>query len=404
MKRKMIAAVMAAAMILAGCGSLENTPAARGAGAAAGGTSAAAVSGTSGSAEAGGDSASSTDGGTSSSSDDDFVVAFMFDSYIDDGCWGKEHNRGRLAVEDEGIKTIYKESVPTTEDCEKVMQDFINQGADVIIGTSFGFMDYMDDMAKKNPDVIFLHCGGYENEDNFYNYLGRQYESRFLTGIVAGAVTKTNKLGYVAAYEMPEVIRQINAYTLGAQISNPDIEVDVSWTHTWDDASVETAAAQTLIDGGCDVLTCHETTTASLMPTENYDNVYAIGYTTDLSEQLPDSYLTSSGANWGAYYAPTCEAIKDGTWERANYWGGLKDGAVEVTKYSDKVPQEVQDTVADYEKKIIDGSYQIFAGPITGQDGSTVVADGTTLTDEDLTSMMYFVKGVNGTIEGSDSQ
>lgn len=344
-------------------------------------------------------SAQSSEAATEGTASDEFAVGFLFDSYVDDVGWGYEHNRGREAVEAAGIKTIYKENVPTTQDSEKVMIDMINEGAKVIIGCSFGYMDYMDEVSKQYPDVMFLHCGGYINEDNFYDFLGRQYESRFLAGIVAASVSQTGKLGYVAAYEMPEVIRQINAYTLGAQIVNPDIEVQVAWTHTWDDASVEKAAGQNLIDSGCDILTCHETTSASLMPAEENEGVYAIGYTTDVSGLLPTSYLTSSAFNWGAYYVPTLTAIKEGTWEKANYWEGLSEDMVCLTDYSDAVPQEARDLVEEYKAKIIDGSYQIFEGPIYGQDGSVVVEDGTVLTDDDLTSMSYFVKGVVGTIE-----
>jgi basic membrane protein A len=334
-----------------------------------------------------------------STDEDEFIVGFLFDSYADDAGWGYEHNLGRLALEEAGIKTIYKESVPTTQDSEKVMQDFINQGADVIIGCSFGYMDYLDEMALQNSEVIFLHCGGYLNEDNFYNYLGRQYESRFLSGIVAASVSETNKLGYVAAYEMPEVIRQINAYTLGAQLVNPDIEVEVVWTHTWNDASIEKAAGQTLIDSGCDVLTCHETTSASLMPAEETEGVYAIGYTTDISGLLPTSYLTSSAFNWGAYYVPTIEAIKEGTWEKGNAWLGLAEEMVQLTPYSDVVPSSAVALVEEYQEKIISKEFAIFAGPIYAQDGTVLVEEGVTLTDEDLLNMMYFVKGVVGNIE-----
>ncbi len=340
-----------------------------------------------------------TAAGTAEALGDEFVVGFLFDSYIDDAGWSYEHNRGREALEEAGVTTIYKENVPTTQDCEKVMTDFINQGADVIIGCSFGYMDYMDEVALQYPDIIFLHCGGYINEDNFYNYLGRQYESRFLSGIVAASVSSTGKLGYVAAYEMPEVIRQINAFTLGAQQVNSDIEVDVVWTHTWDDSSVEKEAGQTLIDSGCDVLTCHETTSASLLVAEDYDNVYTIGYTTDISGLTPTSYLTSSAFNWSAYYVPTCLAIQDGTWEKENAWLGLADDMVYLTDYSDVVPQTARDLVEEYQAGISDGSYQIFEGPLYGQDGSVAVEDGVVLTDEDLTGMMYFVQGVVGTIE-----
>lgn len=381
MKKKILSAVLAVMMVvgMAGCSDLEATDSASG---GTDSTPAAASAGT-----------------TEAAAGDEFLVGFLFDSYVDDAGWGYEHNRGREALEDAGVKTVYKENVPTTQDCEKVMVDFINQGADVIIGCSFGYMDYMDEVALQYPDVTFLHCGGYVNEDNYYDFLGRQYESRFLTGIVAASVTQTGKLGYVAAYEMPEVIRQINAFTLGAQIVNPDIEVDVVWTHTWDDSSVEKEAGRTLIDGGCDILTCHETTSASLLVAEEYDDVYAIGYTTDISGLVPTSYLTSSAFNWGAYYVPTCLAIKDGTWEPGNAWLGLADGMVCLTDYSDAVPQEAIDLVDEYKEKIIDGSYQIFEGPLYGQDGSVVVEDGTVLTDDDLTSMSYFVKGVVGTIE-----
>lgn len=385
MKKKILSAVLAVTMIfgMAGCSDLEATDSAPAAG---------------GAAETSGTTAAA--GGTeTAASGDEFIVGFLFDSYIDDAGWSYEHNRGREALEEAGVTTIYKENVPTTQDCEKVMTDFINQGADVIIGCSFGYMDYMDEVALQYPEVTFLHCGGYQNEDNFYNYLGRQYESRFLTGIVAASTSSSGKLGYVAAYEMPEVIRQINAFTLGAQLVNPDIEVQVVWTHTWDDSSVEKEAGQTLINSGCDVLTCHETTSASLLVAEDYDNVYTIGYTTDISGLTPTSYLTSSAFNWGAYYVPTCLAIKDGTWEKGNAWLGLSDDMVYLTDYADVVPQEAKDLVEEYKAKIIDGSYQIFEGPIYGQDGSVVVEDGTVLTDDDLTSMMYFVKGVVGTIE-----
>ena len=327
------------------------------------------------------------------------IAGFLFDGYIDDAGWNFEHNKGRLAVEEAGIKTIYKENVPQTQDCEKVMQDFINQGAAIIFGTSFGFMEYMDEMALKYPEVTFLHCGGYLNEDNYYNYQGRQYESRFLSGIIAASVSKTGKIGYVGGYEIAQVIRGINAFTLGAQLVNPDIEVQVAWTHTWDDAAVEKAAGQTLIDNGCDVLTCHETTSASLMPAEENPDVYAIGFTTDVSELLPTSYLTSSAFNWAAYCKPTAEAIAAGTWEKANYWGGLGDGTVYLTPYSEAVPREAADLAEEYKNKIIDGSYHIFEGPILGQDGSMMVEEGQILTDEELNNMMYFVKGVTGSIE-----
>jgi len=328
----------------------------------------------------------------------DFVVGYVFDGYINDGGWCFEHNKGRLAAEAAGIKTIYKENVPATQECEKVIDDLVNQGAKVIVGTTFGFMDYMLKAAAKHPDVIFLHCGGYKNLDNQYNFLGRQYETRFLSGLIAGSETKTNKLGYIGAFEIPEVISGINAYALGARAVNPKAEVIVRWTHTWYDPSIEKEAGKSLLDEGCDILTEHESTEASLQPAEEKD-LMTIGYTTDMSKTLPKSYLTSSGYNWASYYVPTFQAIKAGTWTKANFWGGIDTGVCELPSFSARVSDKSKALVADYSAKIKDKSFSVFAGPLYKQDGSVAIAAGATATDEAILSMDYFVQGVTGKVK-----
>jgi basic membrane protein A and related proteins len=331
-------------------------------------------------------------------SSDSFIVGFVFDGYINDGGWCYEQNRGRVAAEAAGIKTIYKENVPATQECVKVIDDLINQGAKVIVGTTFGFMDYMLKAAAAHPDVIFLHCGGYKNSANLYTYLGRQYQSRFLCGLIAGSETKTGKLGYIAAFSIPEVVRGINAYTLGAQIANPDVQVIVRWTHTWYDPSIEKEAGKSLLDEGCDILTEHESTAASLEPAEE-NGLMTIGYTTDMSKTLPKSYLTSSGYNWASFFVPAFKAMKAGTWEKANFWGGLETGVPVLPSYSDRVTDAGKQLVSEYTGKITGGSYKVFQGPVYDQEGKIRIPEGTAAGDGDLLSMNYFVRGVVGKVE-----
>jgi basic membrane protein A and related proteins len=329
---------------------------------------------------------------------DSFIVGFVFDGYINDGGWCYEQNKGRLAAEAAGIKTIYKENVPATQECVKVIDDLINQGAKVIVGTTFGFMDYMLKAAAAHPDVIFLHCGGYKNSENLHTYLGRQYQSRFLCGLIAGSETKTGKLGYIAAFSIPEVVSGINAYALGAQTVNPKVQVIVRWTHTWYDPSIEKEAGKALLDEGCDILTEHESTAASLEPAEE-KGLMSIGYTTDMSKQLPKSYLTSSGYDWASYFVPTFKAIKTGTWKKADFWGGLETGVPVLPSYSDRVTDTGKQLVTEYTKKIIDGSYKVFQGPVYDQNGKLLISEGSAESDTDILSMNYLVQGVVGKIE-----
>ena len=326
------------------------------------------------------------------------VVGFVFDGYIDDGAWCQEHNKGRIALEEAGFKTVYKENVPQSQECEKVMKDLINQGANVIVGTTFGFMDYMVKVAKEYPDVQFLHCGGYIQSDNMHNFLGRQYQTRFLAGLIAGTETKTDEIGYVAAFEIPEVIRGINAFTLGARVANPEAKVNVRWTHTWYDPAIEKEAGQALLDEGCDILTAHESTAASLMPAEE-KGAFTIGYPADFSGVLPKSYLTSSSYDWANFYVPTVTAIQERTWDKQDFWGGLETGVPVLSAFSSNVSEASKALVAEYEARIKEGSYDIFAGPIFGQNGELVVEEGATLSDADLQSITVFVEGVVGNIQ-----
>lgn len=329
----------------------------------------------------------------------DLTVGFIYVGPIGDGGWTYAHNEGRLYLEKElGVKTLYMESVPETQDCEKAIKDMIDGGAKVIFATSFGYMEYVDAVAKEYPDVVFLHCSGYMSGDNFANYFGRMYEARFLSGIVAGMKTESNKIGYVAAYSIPEVVRGINAFTLGVQAVKPDAVVEVVWTHTWYDPAKEKEAALSLLDLGCDIIAQHQDTAGPSQAAEER-GAFAIGYNTPSLDKAPNAYLTAPIWNWGPYYVDQVKKVIDKTWKSENYWGSMKDGIVALDTLSKNAPEGAQAKVDEFQKKIFDGSFKVFQGPLTNQDGEVVVPEGSVMTDDEMLNMMWFVKGVNGTIE-----
>jgi basic membrane protein A len=339
----------------------------------------------------------------SSSSNEDSKkakVGFIYVGPIGDGGWTYSHDEGRLYVEKElGVETIYKEAVPENQEVEKVLNDMIDQGATIIFATSFGYMDYVEKVAKEHPEVTFMHCSGYKGADNMSNYFGRMYEARYLSGIVAGLKTKTDKIGYVAAFEIPEVIRGINAFTLGVQSVNPDAKVTVRWTHTWYDPASEKDAADSLLDEGIDVIAQHQDTAGPQQAAEE-KGAFSIGYNTDMKDKAPKAYMTAPIWNWGPYYTEQIKAVMDGTWKTDNYWGGLKDGIVDLAPLTDLAPENAKAKIEEAKKKILDDSLHVFAGPIKAQNGDLKVEEGKELTDEEMLSMDWFVEGVEGKIEG----
>lgn len=334
---------------------------------------------------------------------DALIVGFIYVGPIGDGGYTFAHNEGRLYLEKElgsKVKTIYRESVlENPQDVEKAMNDMVAQGAKVIFATSFGYMDSVDKVAKENPNVKFFHCSGYKsNTTNFVNYFGRIEQARYLSGIVAGMKTKSNKLGYVGAFSIPEVVRGINAFTLGAQSVNANIVVKVRWTHTWYDPAKEKEAAVSLLDEGCDVIAQHQDTTSAQVAAEE-KGAFAIGYNTDSAKAAPKAYLTAPIWNWGPYYATQVKAILANTWKAENYWGGMKDGIVALAPLTTLVPSGAKAKIDELSAKIKDGSFNIFSGPIMDQDGNEKIAAGSALDDAGQLSMDWFVKGVEGTIE-----
>jgi basic membrane protein A len=329
---------------------------------------------------------------------EELKAAFIYVGPVGDLGWSWEHDRGRKMLESEfggKVKTAYIESVPEGPDAARVIRQYAQQGFKVIFATSFGYMDPMLEVSRDFPDVYFEHCSGFKTAPNMSTYFGRMYQPRYLSGIVAGKMTRSNIIGYAAAFPIPEVIRGINAFTLGARSVNPKVQVRVVWTRTWFDPVKEREAAVALLDAGADIIAQHQDTTEPQKAAKERD-LLSIGYDSDMRGFVGDSVLTSPIWNWGSYYVNTVEAILNGTWKTHQYWGGLKEGIVKLSDFSPKVPQTVRDLVAEKQQVILNSSWDVFYGPIKDQNGKELVPAGGKLSDPDMLNMSYFVEGVIG--------
>lgn len=328
-------------------------------------------------------------------------VGFIYIGSAGDAGYTYAHDQGRLYAQEklgDKVELIYQENVSDTDDsCVPVIQSMVEQGCKVIFTNSYGYMDYTYDMAQEYPEVKFLHCSGSKSSENMLNYFGRIYQARYLSGIVAGMKTETNKIGYVGAYPIPEVIRGINAFTLGVRSVNPDATVEVVWTSTWYDPALEKSAAVSLLDQGCDVIAQHQDTTGPQVAAAERGK-WCIGYNCDTSDVTPDSFMTAPVWNWGPYYADQIQKVLDGTWESENYWGGMEDGIVALAPLTKNAPEGAQEKVDEMTEKIISGEFKVFQGPIKDQNGEIKVPEGTVMTDEELLSFNWFVEGVNGAL------
>jgi len=326
-------------------------------------------------------------------------VGFIYIGPPGDAGWTYAHDEGRKFLESEmpNVEVVFVESVPESSDSERVMTELAEQDCDIIFATSFGYMDFMLNVAEKYPDKVFYHCSGYKTADNMSNYFGRIYQARYLTGLVAGAMTQNGQIGYVAAHPIPEVVRGINAFTIGVREANPNAVVKVVWTNTWYDPAKEKDAAQGLLDAGVDVIAQHQDTPGPQQAAEEAGK-YAIGYNTDMRSFAPKANLTSAVWDWGPYYVEAVKAVVDGTYTSGSYWGGLEDGIVDIAPLSDEVPAEVADMVEAKKQEMINGEWDVFWGPIKDQSGTVVVPEGSKMEDGELLSFDWFVEGVEGVI------
>lgn len=328
-----------------------------------------------------------------------FKVAFVYVGSVGDAGWTYAHDLGRKFLEKEvpNVQTTYVESVPEGADAERVLTELAEKGNKVIFATSFGYMDFVQKVAAKYPDVTFLHCSGFKTAKNAGTYFGRDYQGRYLAGIVAGKYTKKNLIGYVAAFPIPEVIRGINSFTLGAQSVNPKVKVKVVWTNTWYDPATEKEAAKSLLNAGADLIAMHQDTPAAMQAAEER-GAYGIGYDSDMRSFAPKAVLTGPVWNWGPYYAKTVKAVQAGTWKSDQYWGGIADGIIDIGPYGSMVSEDVKKLVAQKRAVFVKNNYAVFVGPLKDQSGQVKVKAGQKLTDKEMLEMNWFVQGVEGTI------
>ncbi len=336
----------------------------------------------------------------SASAGDKLKVGFVYIGPIGDAGWTYQHDRGRLALEKnlgDKVETKYVENVPEGPEAERVIRDLAKSGHDLIFTTSFGYMNPTIKVAKMFPKKYFEHATGYKTAKNVGTYMCRFYEGRYLSGIIAGKMTKSNTLGYVAAFPIPEVIRGINAFTLGAKSVNPDIKVKVIWVNTWFDPGKEREAAEALITQGSDVITHQTDSTATTMVAEE-KGVYAIADHSDMSKYGPKAHLTSVIHVYGDFYTKTAQAVLDKTWKSEQVWSGIKEGSILLAPLNKAIPADVAALVEEKTKGIAAGSFHPFQGPIKDQSGKVILEAGKTLTDKDLLGMNYYVEGVLGNI------
>jgi basic membrane protein A and related proteins len=327
-----------------------------------------------------------------------FRVAFVYVSPISDAGWTFQHDSGRKEMEKAlGAKVVskYVENVPEGADSERVIRELAQSGNQLIFTTSFGYMNPTLKVAKAFPDTKFEHATGYKTDKNVAIYNARFYEGRYLAGIVAGKMTKTNTAGYVAAFPIPEVVMGINAFMRGMKSVNPNAEVKVIWVNSWYDPGREREAAETLVSQGADVLTHHTDSTAVVQAAEA-KKVYAIGYHSDMSKYGPHAHLTAVTHQWGAYYTKAVQDALDGKWKPGSTWGGIKEGMIKMAPFNPIVPKETQDLVNKTAADISAGTFHPFTGPIKDNEGKERLAAGKVISDADLSKMDYYVEGVQG--------
>ncbi|MBU6438250.1 MAG: BMP family ABC transporter substrate-binding protein, partial [Betaproteobacteria bacterium] len=312
------------------------------------------------------------------------------------------HDNGRKAVEKEfgdRVVTSYVEKVPEGADAERVFRDMVAQGNKLIFGTTFGYMEPMLKVAADNPDVKFEHATGYKTSANMRTYDSRTYEGAYMAGVIAGKMTKTNVLGVVGSIPIPEVIRNINSFTLGAQSVNPKVKTKVVWVNDWFNPPKETEAATSLINGGADVL-MQNTDSSAVLQTAEKMGKRAFGWDSDMSAYGPKAHLGSAVINWGPYYIKAVRDVLDGTWKTGHSWWGVKEGAIDFVSLAADVPADAKAKLDDVKKGLKDGTFAIWKGPIYDNTGKEVVKKDEVPSDDFLRGIKFYVKGVEGKVPG----
>ncbi|HVZ45276.1 MAG TPA: BMP family ABC transporter substrate-binding protein [Ramlibacter sp.] len=335
-------------------------------------------------------------------------IAFAYVGPVGDGGWTFAHDNGRKAIEKEfgdKVQTSFVEKVPESADAERVLRDMVAQGNKLIFGTTFGYMEPMLKVAADSPDVKFEHATGYKTAPNLRIYDSRTYEGAYMAGVVAGKMTKTNQLGVVGSIPIPEVIRNIDSFTMGAQSVNPKVKTKVVWVGDWFNPPKETEAATALINGGADVLMQNTDSSAVLQTAEKLGK-RAFGWDSDMSSYGPKAHLGSAVINWAPYYIKTTKDVLDGTWKSQpdKIWWGVKEGAIDFVSVAADVPDDAKQALDKVKAGLKDGSLVIWKGPIHDNAGKEVLAKDAVADDKFLVGISFYVKGVEGKVPGGDKK
>lgn len=327
-------------------------------------------------------------------------AAFVYIGPTSDHGWTYSHDQGRIKAEKAlggKYKTSYIENVPETADAERVIRNLAQQGNKVVFATSFGYMNAMEKVSKQFPNTVFMHATGYKQGKNLGVYDVRTYEGAYMLGVVAGQKTKNNVLGVVASFPIPEVVRNINAYTLGAQSVNPKVKTKVIWVNSWFNPGKERDAALALIAQGADVL-MQNTDSPAVVQAAEQKGVYAFGWDSDMSKFGPKAHLAASVLHWEKIYTPVMTQVSNKTWKPNALWYGVKQKAVDIESFGPMVTAGEKKKALAVRDAILKGTLHPFTGPLYKQDGSMVIAKGKTLDDATLSKMNYYVKGVEGSL------
>ncbi len=332
------------------------------------------------------------------SAEDVTKVGFVYVGPVGDHGWTYRHDVGRKALEKEfgdKVKTTYVESVKEGADAERVIRELAASGNNIIFTTSFGYMNPTLKVAKQFPNVKFEHATGYKRAANLSTYSSRFYEGRYVAGIIAGRMTKSNVIGYIGSFPIPEVVRGINAFTIALRKVNPKATVKVVWVSSWYDPGKEADAAKVLMDQGADIILQHTDSTAPLQTAEAAGKL-GVGQASDMSQFAPKAQLTAIIDNWDGYYIERVKAVMDGSWASKDTWGGLDVGMVQMAPLNVAIPDDVKKEATDAMEAIKAGTLKPFAGPIKKQDGSEAAKEGESIDDGTLLGMNFYVEGVDG--------
>ena len=339
-------------------------------------------------------------GATAANSADKIKVGFVYVGPIGDHGWSYQHHQGLKALKakfGDKIETTHIEKVSEGPDAERVIQQLAAKGHDIIFTTSFGYMNPTLKVAKRFPKVKFEHATGFKRSKNVATYNARFYEGRYVAGVIAGKMTKSNTIGYIASFPIPEVVMGINAAYLGAKSVNPNIKFKIIWVSTWFDPGKEAAAAKALVDQGADVLFQHTDSPAAMKLAET-QKIFAIGQASNMSAFGPNAQLTAIINNWAPYYIARVQAVMDGTWKSGNTWGGFKSGMLKMAPWNKAIPADVVKLAEAARDNIASGKLHPFTGPLNKQDGKPFLKAGEKITDRALSGMNFYVEGIEGTL------